>query len=234
MPLSATMENEARPSSHLNINLGEHWGIVAPTGGGKTVFTCRGLLVYMQRMFPHVPRYLLDSTADPDMPRLLPDAIFVEGNHMPDLLKSPEKTLVWTPRNSKLPAEYARWFDNFIDSRTPAIIVLDEIASITRQALESMEALFKQLRKHGGTVAAETQRIAKVDTDIFSQLSHFIVFTVIDPYDTQQARNYLNIPKEEYVPPSNKYGFHYRRTRGGQYAAKEYADMHDFFGESIY
>lgn len=225
---------EARPINDLRIYLGEHAGIVGATGTGKTVFTCKGFLPYMQHHYPEVPRYILDSTADPDMPKLVPNALIVEGNRAPDLLRESSRTLIWTPNNSKIPSEYNRWFNQLNDSRRPAIVVIDEIASITKEALEGLETLFKQLRKHGGTIAAETQEIAKVDTTFFRQLTHFFQFTISpEPYDLQMARKYLNIPKEEYEQPKNKYGFHYRRTRGN-HKAIEFVDMHHFFGESIY
>jgi hypothetical protein len=225
---------EARPINDLRIYLGEQIGIVGATGTGKTVFTCRGLLKYMQKHYPEVPRYIVDSTADPDMDKLVPNNLHVEGNKAPDLLRESSRTLIWTPDNSKIPSEYNRWFNRINDSRKPAIVVIDEIASMTKEALEGLETLFKQLRKHGGTVIGETQEIAKVDTTFFRQLTHFFQFTISpEPYDLNMARKYLAISKEEYEQPSNKYGFHYRRTRGN-HKAIEFVDMHHFFGESIY
>lgn len=225
---------DARPSNELQIHLGEHWGIVGSTGTGKTVFTARGLFAYLARMYPEVPRYMLDSTDDPDMDNLLPNNIHVYGDEPPDLLHDSKRTLVWTPTHSKIPKQYATWFNRLNDSRQPTIVGIDEVASITREALQELEVLFKQMRKHGGTVAAETQRIAKVDSDVFSQLTHFVLFNINpEPYDVLQARTYLNVAKEDFRMPQARYGFHYRRTRG-QHAAKEFHSMDEFFGDTIY
>ena len=232
--LDNSLSDLPQAANELLIYLGEHGIVVGSTGSGKTVFTCSGLLQYMQHVYPDVPRYVLDSTSDPDMDKLMPDAIHIEGNHPPDLLHSADRTLIWTPRNSKIPREYAHWFSQLNDARRPAIVIIDEVASITKQALEELEALFKQFRKHGGTVVAETQRIAKVDSDMFSQVSHFWLFRINpEPYDILQARAYLQIPKEEFQMPRNKYGFHYRRTRSG-FPAEEFVDYHQFFGNSLY
>ena len=222
----------ARPINELLIYLGEHAIAVGATGSGKTVFTIRGLLDYLQAIYPEVPRYIVDSTADPDMKLHVPDGIFVEGNKPPDLLHNSDRTLVWTPNNSKIPKAYSAWFDTLNDSRKKAIIVIDEIASMVRDAADALETLFKQMRKHGGTVIAETQEIAKVDTTYFRQASHFFLFNISpEPYDLQMARKYLNIDKESFHLPTNKYGFYHRKTRGN-FPAEEFIDYHHFFGRS--
>ena len=75
------------------------------------------------------------------MVKLVPGAMQVIGNHKPDLLRDARPTLVWTPRNGKLPEEYNRWFEQMNDAREPQIVVIDEIASITGEALEGLEGL---------------------------------------------------------------------------------------------
>jgi len=193
----------------------------------------RGLLVYLRRHYPEARRYVLDSTDDPDMVRMIPDALQVTGNTMPDRLRDSNKTLVWTPKNGKLPITYNTWFEMLNDSREPQIVIIDEIASITGEALEGLEGMLKQLRKHGGTVICLTQEIGKVDTTIFGQLTHFVQF-FLNPksYDLSQARNFLGIEKHEQRPPRFQHGFFYRKTRGN-YPMKEYRDLHEFFNSSI-
>jgi Cdc6-like AAA superfamily ATPase len=226
---TVTIEDEPTPANALNIHLGEHWGIVGKTGSGKTHFTLKGLLAYLQKQYPTVPRYVLDSTADPKISSLIPDALIVDGNEPPDLLRDAKQTQVWTPINSKIPDAYNRWFQRLNDARKPCIVVIDEIASITGKAEEGLEGLFKQLRKHGGTVIAETQEIAKVNTTYFRQLTHFVTFRINpETYDVTQARKYLDIPKEEYHQPRFKHGFHYRNTSEDT-PVQEYQDMLGFF-----
>ena len=226
-------ENLARPANHLAIRLGEHWAVIGKTGSGKTYFTMRGLLRYYREHFPHAKRYVLDSTNDPKMLAHIPDAVQVSGNVPPDLLRSSKQTLVWTPKNSKLPEAYARWFARLNDCHEECIIVIDERKSITKQAEDEFEALLMQIRKHGGTVIVLGQSIAGLDSDLFRQLTHYAQFRLNrEIYDSAQTRAYLDISKEEQHPPRFQHGFFYRRT-DGDFPHKEYKDMREFFNESL-
>jgi DNA helicase HerA-like ATPase len=228
------MENYAQLPNSLSVRLGEHWAIIAKTGEGKTFFATRGLLEYLRTHFPDAKRYVIDSTDDPNMERWCFSPMVVEGNKAPDLLRSSQHTLIWKPRNSKNPLEYARFFEKLNDSREKNVLLVDEMASITRKALESYEGLLKQMRKHGGTVITLGQSFSGLDPDIFRQMTHYTQFRLNDEvYDTAQTRRYLNVSKEEQRPPRYKYGFFYRRT-DGDFPVKEYSSMHDFFNESLF
>jgi DNA helicase HerA-like ATPase len=233
MPEKEDVEAAARPMNDLNIHLGEHWGIIGKTGSGKTYFTMKGLLSYYRLHFPHAKRYVIDSTNDPDMLDLIPDALIVSGDRHPDLLHDSRQTLVWTPNHSKLPDEYADFFDLLNDSHEPEVVVVDERKSITGVAEDAFETLLMQLRKHGGTVIVLGQKIAGLDEDLFRQLTHFVQFRLNrEIYDNAQARSYLNVTKEEQKPPRYPFGFFHRIT-SGDYPAQEYRDMDDFFKHSI-
>lgn len=225
------IQNEDIESISINemqIYLGEHIGVVGKTGSGKTYFTCRGLVPYLREKYKNVPVYIIDSTSDPEMPSHFRDAVFVEGDHRPDLLHNRSGVLVWTPKHSKIPKEYYAFIEELNDSRQPAIVVIDEIASFTKEALAELEVLFKQFRKHGGTVVACTQGIAHVSTDIFKQLTHFFLFHINnDEYDMRQARNYLAMKQEDFVVPG-KYQFWHRNTIAGK-PAKKFASVYHFF-----
>jgi ABC-type dipeptide/oligopeptide/nickel transport system ATPase component len=232
-PTQETIEASARPRNDLSIRLGQHSAIVGATDSGKTYFTLKGLLEYMRVRYPHAKRYILDSTEDTKMEAYVPNHKIVEGDKAPDLLRDPTYTLIWRPRHSKNPSEYARWFNRLNDAREPQIIVIDEVASITDEAENELEPLLKQLRKHGGTVIVETQSIAKVDPDVFRQMSHFFQFFInAEVYDLARARSYLGITREEQRPPLSQYGFFYRPTRGN-FPMREYRDMRQFFGGTI-
>lgn len=176
---------------------------------------------------------MLDSTDDPDMENMVHAPLVVRGNQPPDRLRDATYTLVWKPDNSKLPDAYMTWFNRLNDSREPIIVLIDEVASITGPAVEALEMLLKQIRKHGGTVICLTQQIAAVDGTLFRQMSHFFQFLIQNEvYDLARSRSYLNITKEEQHPPRYAYGFFHRRTRGTE-SAKEYRDMRDFFGHFV-
>ena len=219
----------ARPRNDLNVHLGEHWTVVGKNGSGKTYFAMAGLLEYLRKQYPGVKRYVLDSTADESIEKLVWAPLYIEGNHPPDLLRDPTYTLVWQPHNSKLPRQYTEWFERLNDAREEMIVVIDEAASLVGPALEALEGLLKQVRKHGGTMIILTQEITRVDLTIFRQMTHFAQF-LLNPevYDLARARNYLAISKEEQHPPHHEYGFFYRKTKGN-YPMKEYRDMREFF-----
>lgn len=230
----ADMDDQARPRNDLSIRLSEHAGVIGKTGSGKTYFAMKGLLEYLRLRYPKARRYVLDSTDDPDMAKLVHAPLIVEGNQIPSRLWDATYTQVWKPRNSKLPAEYAEWFDRLNDAREPQILVIDEGASITGEAQESLENLLKQMRKHGGTVIILQQGIAGTITDLFRQMTHYFQFRLNrEIYDTAMTRAFLDIAREDQRPPRHQYGFFYRRT-DGDFPMKEYRDLRDFFGSSIH
>lgn len=161
---------------------------------------------------------------------MLDDAKVIYGNEPPALVElSRRHTLVWQTKNSKIPGQYALFFQRLNDLRQPFILVIDEIKSITGKAAEELEALLSQVRKHGGTVIILTQSIAGVEPEIFRQMSHFAQFFInSEVYDMSRSRAYLNLAKGQYHPPLHEHGFWYRRTRGN-FPAEEYRDMQEFF-----
>lgn len=232
-PTQEAAESSARPLNDRSIRLSEHSAVVGSTGSGKTYFTLKGLLEYMRLRYPKAKRYVLDSTDDPQIENIVHAPRLVEGDKSPDLLRDSTYTLIWRPRHSQLPEEYARWFRRLNDAREEQIIVIDEVASITGEAEFELEPLLKQLRKHGGTCIVETQSIANVDPNVFRQMSHFFQFFInAETYDLARARAYLGQAKEDQRPPRFEHGFFYRPTRGN-FPYKEYRDMRDFFGGTI-
>jgi hypothetical protein len=209
--------------------LGQHLIVVGKTRSGKTFFTIMGFLEYMKRQFPKVPRYIVDSTNDPKMLQLVQNPLIVEGNKAPDILHDSKRTLVWTPDNNLIPGQYADFFNKISDNHDKAIVVVDEIASITKQAEFALERLFRQLAKHEGTVAALTQQITEVSSTYFTQATHYVQFRMNQSdYDDRRSRTYLDIAKENQRAPIGKHGFFYRNlSLDGK--MQEYADFRDMF-----
>lgn len=228
------MELAARPrlANSLGIRLGEHVAIVGITGCGKTHFA-KGWLEYLRRQYPHARRYILDSTED-GLQGII-GRLDVRGNRCPDLLRDPAFTQVWTP-DTDVPELYNEWFERILYARQPAVVFVDEIASIGGrggEALDGFIKLLKQGRKHDITVMSLTQEIARVTPTVFRQMKHFILFYINpETYDLAMARKYLNIEKDAQRPPLGKYGFFYRRT-DGPFAMHEYPSMQAFFKHHI-
>jgi hypothetical protein len=217
------------PINRLSLRLGEHWGIVGKTGSGKTHFA-KDLFEYYRVHYPHTKRYILDSTED-GMEGVV-GAIEVRGNRLPDLLKNNNFTQVWIP-DTDVPSTYNRYFENILYARQPAIVFVDEIASLTNgrnsEPLDGFIKLLKQGRKHDITVISLTQEIARVPLTIFRQMTHFVLFRINnETYDMSMARKYLDIDKDVFEHPQSKYGFKHRRT-DENYSVQEYESSQHFF-----
>lgn len=160
--------------------------------------------------------------------------IDVRGNRAPDLLRSPTYTQVWTP-DTDIAQLYDAWLHKLLYAREPAIVLIDELASLPNdmEKWPGLIKLLKQGRKHGTTMIVLTQEIANVTLTVFRQMSHFANFRINNEiYDLSMARKYLNIAKEEQRPPTNQYGFFYRKT-SGQFPMREFASMQAFFKNHI-
>lgn len=232
VPVYALEEEDiqTRPLARVSTQLGQHWAIVGKTGSGKTRFAL-ALLETLRRMHPKVPRYVLNSTAD-DMPEIhAPLTIY--GDQAPDVLLDPKYTQVWTPDTDNLD-EYNNWMMKILQMRKPAIVLIDEVASLTgnsRQVkvLEGHMKLLKQGRKHGVTVINETQELTRVPLVMFRQMEYFIQFRINnDVHEIAASRRYLDMSKDEYHQPSTKHGFFLKRS--GLNAVKEYKSMQELFG----
>jgi hypothetical protein len=232
-PVESVSEEEAEPRqyNHLAVKLGQHWSVVGKTGSGKTRFSL-ALLEYYRRQFPHVPRYVLNSTDD-DMPEIkFPREI--RGNTPPDIQHDSTYTQVWIPDTDDLDA-YNEWLLKILYARKKAIVLLDEIASLTGYGkqvgiLEGHFKILKQGRKHGITIINETQELSRVPLVMFRQMEYFVLFRINnDAYEISTARKYLEVERDDYRPPHASFGFHLKRT--GNFPAREYRSMHDLFGQ---
>jgi ABC-type dipeptide/oligopeptide/nickel transport system ATPase component len=209
--------------------MGEHWAIVGKTGSGKTHYA-KDLLEYYRVHYPHAKRYVLDSTED-GMEGVV-GKMEIRGNRIPDLLKNAAHTQVWVP-DTDVPGNYNTYFEKILYARQPAIVFVDEIASLTNgrntDPLDGFIKLLKQGRKHDITVINLTQEIARVPQSMFKQMTHFVLFRINnETYDISMARKYLDVDKEHFDHPQAKYGFKHKRT-DGEYSVKEYQSSQHFF-----
>jgi hypothetical protein len=187
---------------------------------------------YYRRLYPHAKRYILDSSGD-GMPEVYA-AHRHTGDSIPPTLLSPAYTLIWEPETDQLEL-YNAWLLRILQAREPAIVLVDEIASLTGYTsagvLEGHFKLLKQGRKHGITVINCTQEMTRVPLVMFRQMSYFVQFRLNrDPYELARARAYLDMTREEHKAPSTQYGFFMRHT-GGNFPVKEYRSYHDLFGQ---
>jgi hypothetical protein len=228
-------EANARPQNALAALLGQHWSIVGTTGSGKTRFAL-GLMEYLRRQYPHARRYILNSTGD-DMAEV-PAKQEHTGDSIPPLLSSSTYTQVWTPDSDPVDA-YNAWLHRILYARKPAIVLIDEVASLSGDskapiALEGHTKLLKQGRKHGISVINGVQEFAKSPPSMWRQMTWFTQFRLAnDPYEVSSARRFLNIAKDDHRQPHAQFGFHLRRL-DGNFPAREYRSMQELFGHSIH
>lgn len=200
------------------------------TGSGKTMFATRGLLEYLRRQYPHAHRYVVDSTADPNILNNVIAPHHFVGDFVPPLSRDPTFTHVWTPDTDRKD-NYEEFLEGILYARQPAIVEINEVASL--KDLPAYIKLLKQGRKHGITVISETQSMAHVPSDIFNQMTHFVALRIANSvYETSTALRYLDMLKEHYHQPSSQHGLWYRRV-DGPYQAKEYSGMQHFFKNSF-
>ncbi len=241
LALSKPPQQEVRPANTHAIKLSEHWAVVGASGSGKTYFIARGLLEYLRRMYPDTLRYVIDSTNDVKLPQYIGEGRVrhYQHEHPPALTDGPEYTVVWSPPMDN-PGHYENFLSSILYARNPAIVVIDELASLAGYARtavppESYIRLLKQGRKHGITVVTGSQSIQRVPEPVFTQMTHYAQFRIgISRYAHSMARMYLNHGEDEeynYSQPVGKYGFWYRRT-DGNFLAREFAGMSSFFKHS--
>lgn len=218
--------------NRLSTQLGQHWAVVGKTGSGKTRFSLK-LLEYLRRMHPKVPRYILNSTDD-DMPEVHAPLTFY-GDTAPDIMNNGTYTQVWVPDTDNLD-EYNKWMLKILQARKPAIVLIDEIASLTGNSkqvkiLEGHMKLLKQGRKKFITVINETQELARVPPPMFRQMEYYVQFRINnDIHEMSTSRRYLDMTKEDYKQPSAPYGFYLKRS--GINSVKEYRSMQELFGNN--
>jgi hypothetical protein len=223
-------EDNAHTSSHAAFNEGEHWTTAAATGAGKTVFNL-ALMEEYRRKYPHARRYILNSSWDEQMERVVGGEVF-EGNKLPPKLPS-SKCVIWQPDSDDL-ALYNRWLLKVLYDREPAIILLDEVASLSGYSravtiLEGHMKLLKQGRKHKITVLNSTQEMTRVPLVMFRQMTHFVQMRLgNDSTDLSVARRYLGISKEEQREPNKQYGGFYKHVGIG-FPMEEFDDYSHFF-----
>lgn len=223
---------ESRPFNHLALELGQHFTVTGMTGSGKSYFSV-ALMEYLRRQYPKVPRYILDSTWDDKNLKFVPYPKIHEGNVPPDAVSDGTYTHVWRPDTDDLDI-YNQWMHKILYMRKPAIVLLDDIASFTKDGAVDLDGhivLMKQGRKHGITIINGSQEISHVSSTVFKQMTYFVQFLLLNnAYEWSAARRYLNIAKEEQHSPTAKYGFFLRRM-DGNFPAKEYKSIHELFGQ---
>lgn len=226
----------------LKIGVGDRWAVIGGTGSGKTVFDRALINTYVaqaefsRRLFPV---YILDTKISGDFDPYARKGFgkLHQGNTLPKLFQpSPRHGafLVWQPEEDDIDL-YDAFFKQIYQARIPAIVLIDELGSITNGNATRFpryyDILLKQGRGLGIGLISNTQSPAYVPNNLIRQATHLVRFRLNDDYDAKKLSSQLGSEYGKGWEPPDEHGFVYRnltkprKTNPTLY----YKDMQEFF-----
>lgn len=181
----------------------------------------------LSKVSPADPIYILDSKGDPkDFGGFRG---IIEDDKPPRPLKG-GGIQVWRPSFDNLMA-YDEWFEAIREERRPAVVVVDELATISDKSGQAVQG-FQKLQKMGRgleiTTVTFTQELAGIDRRIIGQVTHFVRFGLLQDYDRRRANVLMGRDPKAPEPP-HKYGFWYLRMDQKPYHPHYYDGWQSFF-----
>lgn len=210
-------------------SLEDRWAIVGMTGSGKTTMA-KKLLEHLRDAYPAARVYILDSKQAGDFDDV--DGYRIKDEVAPDVLHTPGAVQIWQPPDDDLD-QYDAWFKKILLHRQPAIIKVDESASIIAKngdAPEYYRKLNKLGRAFGVCLISLTQEAAYIPRTLLGQATHVVRFRLLDGYDVKKIDKLVGRSKEDHgLDLPDPYGFIHRRVDKalpGHY----YKNHQEFFG----
>lgn len=231
--------------SSVRANVGDHWAVIGATGSGKTFFDRQLLWEYAKAsasLLPYrkaFPIYILDSKISGDFREFHHKKIghYHFGNTVPKLI-NPNKDgkifQVWQPEEDDIDL-YDEWFKQIYQARQPAVVLIDELGSITNDTATKVpryySILLKQGRGLGIGVISNTQSPSYIPAQLIRQTMHLLRFRLNDEYDSKKIAKLLGREYAEWEP-DDPHGFVYRDCTKPKKASPPvyYKDMQEFFG----
>lgn len=199
------------------------------TGSGKTTFT-KELIHQLRAAYPTARTYILDSKQAGDFSDF---AGVIRSREAPDALATAGAIQVWQPELDNV-GEYDVWLQRIYRARQPAIVVIDELSSLStsgRSYPEGYALLMKQGRGLDISVITATQEAAYIPRQTLGQTTHLIRFRLLDAYDARNVDAKLLRPRSEWgTNPASRYGFYYRRLDDEPRPPYLYSTFKHFFG----
>lgn len=215
----------------LRVSLSQHWAVVGTTGSGKTTFA-RMLLRRVQRLWPHVSLYVLDSKAAGDFTHF--PGLYTGDEAPKPITGAAGGVQVWQPDTNDLD-EYDTWMRGILrghDRAHPALVMIDELSSVApnrHRSPDGLALLLKQGRGKGVSVVALTQAATNIPPEVLAMATHLVRFRLQNDYDARRADGLLwrdGKPRE----PEAAHGFHYRRLDTPSGAPLCFKDARELLG----
>lgn len=211
---------------NLQVDLSQRWFGAGVTRAGKTTWAKR-LIINLRGLF-EAPVYIVDSKGD------IKDfgdwSGLVESDDPPRLLRDTRGVQVWRPPTNILGA-YDEYFTKLLEARKPAIVLVDELASISQKDGTAVQG-FQRLQKQGAGLEICTislsQEMIGIDRRAPSQMTHFAMFGLDNTNDRRRANVLLGRDKDA-PPPKDKHGFWHCRMDERPHRPFYYASWKEFF-----
>jgi KaiC/GvpD/RAD55 family RecA-like ATPase len=229
----------ARP---IQIKLGDHWAIVGATGTGKTHFARHLITTIAQATHGYLPIYILDSKCPIARPDKSDFKMFFRkgigrrhvGNKVPPIIRPQGRDFiqVWTPEEDDLDM-YDEWYKQIYQEGQPAVVLTDELSSVTTEAGKGtryFNILLKQGRGLEISMINLTQSPAYIPQSLLRQAMHVVRFRLNDEYDAKKLTKAMGRVVEE--EPEHEHGLWYRNVQVPvkKMPAVYYKNMQEFFG----
>lgn len=222
--------------------LGDHWAIVGATGTGKTHFLKHLINTLAQATKGCMPIYILDTKTPIARPQksdflyLMRKGIGIRhtGNKIPPIIRPRGENFVsiWTPEEDIL-EDYDEFFKRIYQEGNPALVVIDELSSVTTEqgrGTRYYNILLKQGRGLEISMLNLTQSPSYIPQSLLRQAMHVVRFRLNDEYDAKKLKSAMGKVVEE--EPPDEHGLWHRNVQipVKKQPAAYYKDMQEFFG----
>jgi DNA helicase HerA-like ATPase len=231
--------------SKIQIQVGDRWAIIGGTGSGKTTFDKYLLKFYYaaglraRRLFPI---YILDTKISGDFAEFHHKSVghYHFGNEVPKLInpmKDGRPFLVWQPEEDDIDM-YDAFLKQVYQARQPAIVLIDELGSLTNANATKFPRYYDILLKQGRGLhigmISNTQSPAYIPPNLIRQTTHLLRFRLNDQYDAKKLAKQLGREYGEEWEPEHEHGFVYRNCTKPRKSSPPiyYKDLQEFFGLS--
>lgn len=229
-------------TKQVDIKIGEHIAVLGATGTGKTYFNTELIRRFILATEGYMPVYILDTKCPITSPGMSDFKEFfrqdigerITGNKVPKPIQPKGRNFVqvWTPEEDILEL-YDEYFKGIYQAGTPAVVVVDELSSVSSvrgDITRYHNILLKQGRGLSISSINLTQSPSFIGQSIIRQAMHVVRFRLNDGYDAKKLNGVMGKAVEE--EPTDQYGFWYRNVQipVRKSPAAYYKDMQEFFG----